>query len=149
LALPRIKAARALGLESIYIELTDPNSPAAAVRQAISSGASGSIFRGSPYLSSAQRQLLAIAAADQRLPTIYEDREYVEYGGLVSYSADGVDHYRRAGGYVARILNGVSTRDLPVQQPIKFELVINMKTVTAHGLIVPQTLLATADEVIE
>lgn len=100
-------------------------------------------------MSSAQRQLLAIAAADQRLPTIYEDREYVEYGGLVSYSADGVDHYRRAGGYVARILNGVSTRDLPVQQPIKFELVINMKTVTAHGLIVPQTLLATADEVIE
>ena len=143
------RAAHALGFESIYIELTNPNSPGDAILQAISAGASGSIFRGAPYLSSAQRKLLAIAAAEHRLPTIYEDREFVEYGGLMFYGADVIDLYRRTGEYVARILNGAAPGELPVQQPIKFELAINLKTAKALGLTIPPKLLFTADEVIE
>jgi putative ABC transport system substrate-binding protein len=95
------------------------------------------------------REQIVVAAARQRLPTIYPYRYFVASGGLVSYSVDLFDLYRRAASYVDRILRGEQPTDLPVQQPTKFELLINLRTANALGLAVPPSLLALADEVIE
>jgi putative tryptophan/tyrosine transport system substrate-binding protein len=96
-----------------------------------------------------QRDLIITLAAKHRMPAIYALRAFVASGGLLYYSSDWVDLYRRAASYVDRILKGAKPADMPIQQPIKFNLIINLRTAKALGLTVPPTLLALADEVIE
>jgi len=95
------------------------------------------------------RDLIISLSARHKLPAVYWERFFVAAGGLISFGPDLIDNYRHAAGYVDRILKGAKPADLPVQAPTKYETVINLKTAKALGLNIPQTLLATADEVIE
>ena len=101
-----------------------------------------------PVLWSHRKQIVALAAQG-RLPVVYGYREFVDDGGLMSYGPDRIDHYRRTAVYVDKILRGAKPADLPVEQPAKFELVINAKTAKVLGLTIPQSLLQRADQVIQ
>jgi putative ABC transport system substrate-binding protein len=111
--------------------------------------AKGGLIVTSSRLARVHRELIITLAARHRLPAVYAFRVYVAGGGLMFYGPDAIDPYRRAAGYIDRILKGEKPADLPVQAPTKYELVINLKTAKALGLTVPPTLLARADEVIE
>jgi putative ABC transport system substrate-binding protein len=100
-------------------------------------------------LFTVNRTAIVEMAARQRWPAVYNVRAFVTNGGLLSYGVDVTDLYERAATYVDRILRGAKAGDLPIQQPTKYELIINLKTAKALGLILPPTLLAIADEVIE
>ena len=108
----------------------------------------GSLFFP-PDVTVGIRELITALVARHRLPAIYSDPVLVRSGGLMSYSPDRVDIFRRAASYVDRILRGEKPGDLPVQQPVKFELVVNLNAAKALGLTVPDKLLVAADEVIE
>ena len=101
------------------------------------------------FVTESMRDEVVRAAAAARLPAAYERRAFVEAGGLLSYGTSFTDLYRRAAGYVDKILQGSKPGDLPIEQPTKFEIVINLKTAKALGLTVPQSLLLRADEVIQ
>jgi putative tryptophan/tyrosine transport system substrate-binding protein len=141
-------AAPSLRVEVNPINMRDAGEIERAVAAFAHSPNGGLIVTGT-LAATLHRNLSITLAARHKLPTVYPDRIFVTGGGLISYGPDRLDQYRRAAGYVDRILKGEKPADLPVQQPTKFELVINLKTSKALGLTIPETLLATADEVIQ
>jgi putative ABC transport system substrate-binding protein len=140
--------APALGVELSAVDMRDAGEIERAVAAFASGLNGGLIVTGSP-LGIVHRKLIITLADRHKLPAVYSGRFYVAAGGLISYSPDQIEVFRRAAGYVDRILKGEKPADLPVQAPTKYELVINLKTAKALGLDVPATVLARADEVIE
>jgi putative ABC transport system substrate-binding protein len=140
--------APSLGVEVSPINVTDGSEIERGVVSFAQSPNGGLIVTQSA-LALLHRELIIVLAARHKLAAIYINRVWSAAGGLLSYGAEPGDQFRRAAGYVDRILKGEKPGDLPVQAPIKYELVINLKTAKALGLEVPATLLARADEVIE
>jgi len=141
------EGARALSVESVAAPVRNADDIGRTL-EAFAHGSNGLLVLPDNFIN-AHRELIVTLAAKYRLPAIYPFRFFVTSGGLLSYGVDVVDMYRGAASYVGRILKGAKPSDLPVQQPTKFELVINLKTAKALGLTVPPSLLARADEVIE
>jgi putative tryptophan/tyrosine transport system substrate-binding protein len=140
--------APSLGVEVSPVGVRDAGEMERAVAAFARSPDGGLIVTGSGQ-ATAHRDLIVTLAARHKLPAVYFERAFAAAGGLISYGTDFVDQYRKAAGYVDRILKGEKPADLPVQAPTKYELVINIKTAKAFGLDVPATVLARADEVIE
>jgi ABC-type uncharacterized transport system substrate-binding protein len=116
---------------------------------AFARSSNGGLITTATAAANVHRDLIIKLAAQHKLPTVFYERSFVAAGGLISYGPNFADQFRRAAGYVDRVLRGEKPADLPVQAPTKYELVINLKTAKALGLDVPPTLLARADEVIE
>jgi putative tryptophan/tyrosine transport system substrate-binding protein len=140
-------AARTLGLEVVIFEVRSGKDIELGF-EALKDKADAVFLVGDPLMSSNRSRINTLALAT-RLPTIYVQREYVDAGGLISYGANFPDMFRRAAELVDEILRGAKPADIPVEEPTKFELVINLTTAKALGLTIPPTLLARADEVIE
>ena len=141
-------AARALGVRLLVVRVKGPADLDRAFSDMISARADALTVLSSPMFS-AERKRLVDFAARNRLPTVFSFREYVDSGGLMSYGPDLAEMSRRSAGYVDRILKGAKPGDLPVEQPIKFELVINLRTAKQLDLAIPPSVLARADEVIQ
>jgi putative ABC transport system substrate-binding protein len=140
--------ARANGREALILQASDENEFDAAFSKLRNSRAGALLVNNDPYFTS-RRAALVRLTAEHRVPAMYQFREFVVEGGLISYGTDIAAVYRQAGAYAARMLKGEKPTDLPVLQPTKVELVLNLKTARALGLTVPLTLQAQADEVIE
>jgi putative ABC transport system substrate-binding protein len=141
-------AASSFGMELAPVGINDAGEIERGIT-ALARGGNGGLIVTGNTLAMVHRVLIITLAARHHLPAVYGLRLFVNDGGLISYAADTIDPYRRAAGYVDRILKGEKPADLPVQAPTKYELVLNLKTAKALGLDVPPTLLARADEVIE
>jgi putative tryptophan/tyrosine transport system substrate-binding protein len=141
-------AVRGIGQKIVILKARSGQEIDAAFSTVAQSGAGALLVGGGPFFNSRRSQIVGLAAL-HAIPASYPISEAAAAGGLVSYGASQTDAYRRAGVYVARILNGEKPGDLPVELPTKYELVINLKTAKALGLTVPSSLLARADEVIE
>jgi putative tryptophan/tyrosine transport system substrate-binding protein len=141
-------AARTLGLKGRVFEIRDVPDIESAFRTARAERLDAVYVSPSPTFSR-HKGRLAELAVKHRLPTIYEDKSYVEVGGLMSYGPSFIGLFRRAASYVDRIFKGAKPGDLPIEQPTKFELVINLKTAKALGLTIPPSVLGRADHVIE
>jgi putative ABC transport system substrate-binding protein len=142
------EAARAKGLQLQILKAGTESEIDAAFPSVIQLQAGGLVIGTDPFFFNRREQLVSLAARHS-VPAIYELREFAAAGGLISYGTSLTAAYRQVGGYVRKILNGTKPADLPVQQPTKFELVINLRTAEALGIEVPPTLLSLADEVIE
>ena len=141
-------AASSFGVELSPIVARDGGEIERAVTAFARSPNGGLIVLGTSF-GALSGDLMVMLAARHRLPAVYSNRWFVTGGGLISYGPDRVEQYRRAAGYVDRILKSEKPADLPVQAPTKYELAVNLKTAKALGLTVPDTVLARADEVIE
>jgi putative ABC transport system substrate-binding protein len=139
-------AARALGIQLQPVPVRSPHDFESAFKAV--SGADGLMPLDVAFFTTHRARLVELAVTS-RLPVVYGNREMVEAGGLMSYGVDFADLYRRAATYVDKILKGAKPGDLPVEQPTKFELVINLKTAKALGLTLPPSLLARADQLIQ
>ena len=139
--------AHTLGLEVANLEIRQTDDIAAAIEAL--KGHADALYVATDPLVFTNRVRINSLAQDARLPTIYGSREYVEAGGLMSYGPSYTDLFRRAADYVDKILRGTKPGDIPVEQPTRFELIVNLKTAKALGLNVSPTLLARADEVVE
>ena len=140
--------APSLGMEVLPVNVRDAVEIERAVAAFARSSNDGLVLTASPS-AALQRNLIVTLAARHKLPAVYYERNFATAGGLISYGPDFIDQFRRAAGYVDRILKGEKPADLPVQAPTKFETVINLKTAKALGITVPPSVLARADEVIE
>ena len=141
-------AAGTLGMQSKVLRASSDRDFDAVFASLLQMRADGLVIGGEPFFNSRSEQLGALTAR-HKVPTIFQFREFTASGGLASYGASLMDSYRQVGVYAARILRGERPADLPIVQPTKFELMINLKTARALGLTVPPTLLTRADEVIE
>jgi len=141
-------AASSLGVELSPFGVRDANEIERAIGE-LGQGSNNGLIVLPGSLTLLHRKLIITLAANHHVPAVYPYRYHVTDGGLISYGPDTIDQYRRAAGYIDRILRGEKPADLPVQLPTRFELVINLKTARALGLEVPSSLLALADEVIE
>src|SRR5262245_43147635 len=147
--IPQVEAAaRSLGLKVTRLEVRAPDD-IEPVFGALTRNPVGALMPVSSALFHGERRRIVRLAAKYRLPAMYEHRDFVEAGGLLSYGPDILSLNRRAGAYVDKILKGIKPKDLPVEQPTKFELVLNLQTAKALGLTVPQSLLSRVDEVRE
>jgi putative ABC transport system substrate-binding protein len=140
--------APSFGVELVPLDVRDAGEIERAI-DAFARAPNGGLIVTASTLATTHRKLIVMLAARNRLSTVYPFRFFVTGGGLISYGQDSIDAYKRAAGYVDRILKGEKPADLPVQAPTKYELVINLKTAKALGVTVPPSLLARADEVIE
>jgi putative tryptophan/tyrosine transport system substrate-binding protein len=140
-------AASVLGITLRAFEVRDPEDFERAFKGALSGRARALIPLRSPMLVNHRKQFLKLAG-EHRLPAMYDDKNFVEPGGLMSYGTDRADLFRRAAVYVDKILKGAKPADLPVEQPMKFEFVINLKTAKQIGLVIPPNVLARADRII-
>jgi putative ABC transport system substrate-binding protein len=138
------EAARTLGVGLRTIEVAIPDDIPSGF-EAMAAGGAEALVLADPMFWNYRARI----AAKYRMPAIYPEREYVDDGGLLFYGQDISDAFRRQATYVDKILKGAKPADLPIEQPTKFELVVNLKTAKALGLTVPQSILARADEVIE
>jgi putative ABC transport system substrate-binding protein len=143
-----LKAIGGFGLELVAVQAAAREQLEPACHEAVQHGA-GAMYVGGDPVTVSNRELIAELALRHRLPTIFLFAANVEAGGLMSYGSDFTDLHRRGADYVDRILRGAKAGDLPIEQPTKFELVINAKTAKALGITVPQSLLVRADRVIE
>jgi len=154
LAYPQIKvqeahiAAGPLGMQISVLRLRNPNTFADAFSEITPSRYDGLLVFSDPFTFSRRKAIVSLAATT-RVAAIYEAREFVDVGGLMSYGPNLPALYRRAAGYVDKILKGAKPANLPVEQPTKFELVVNVETAKALGLSIPQSILVRADELIQ
>jgi putative ABC transport system substrate-binding protein len=140
-------AARELGLQLHSMEVSSADKFDSAFKEAIKAGSKAIAVTQNPLITSNQKQIVALATKN-RLPAIYPRGDYVAGGGLMSYGADPAEHYRRAAVIVEKILKGARPAEIPVEQPMKFEFIINLKAANQIGLTIPPNVLARADRVI-
>ena len=145
---PTEEAARTLGVQLRRIDINAPDQIAAGFETATSGGAEALVVVADAMFWNERERIVALAAK-YRMLVIYPEREYVDDGGLLAYGRNVLENWGRAAGYVDKILKGEKPGDLPIEQPTKFELVVNLKTAKALGLTIPRSVLARADEVIE
>ena len=142
------EAARTLGLQLRVIEPATPDQIDSGLNAAIAVGAEALVVIPAEMFWEHRGQIVSLAA-EHRLPAIYPEREYADDGGLLAYGPNVPDNFRRAAAYVDKILKGAKPGDLPIEQPARFDFVVNLKAAKALGLTIPPSILARADEVIE